>query len=60
MNEPLVVALPRAPGRLPGQPRPMGVTPDAAGVNVAVWAPDAAQVEFCLFGSSGTTDVPDT
>lgn len=38
----------------------MGVTPDAAGVNVAVWAPDAAQVEFCLFGSSGTTDVPDT
>lgn len=38
-----------------GRPRPLGVTPvDSDGtdaVNVAVWAPDARLVEFCVFGA---------
>src|SRR3954463_6381402 len=32
-----------------GAPEPLGVTADAAGVNVAVVAPDATAIEFCLF-----------
>jgi len=38
-------ALPRV---LPGAPAPLGVTPDAGGVNVAVIAPGADAVELCL------------
>lgn len=33
----------------------MGVTPEQGGVNVAVWAPEANQIEFCLF-SAGTEE----
>ncbi|MGO3151600.1 MAG: glycogen debranching protein GlgX [Galactobacter sp.] len=35
-----------------GRPYPMGVTADAEGVNVAVWAPEAEAIEFCLFPSA--------
>ena len=35
-----------------GVPEPLGVSADAAGVNVAVVAPDAAAVEFCLFDAT--------
>ncbi|MFV0434162.1 MAG: glycogen debranching protein GlgX [Leucobacter sp.] len=34
----------------PGRASPLGVTADSRGVNVAVWAPEATRVEFCLFG----------
>ncbi|WP_261574472.1 glycogen debranching protein GlgX [Frankia gtarii] len=36
-------------GPLPGQPGPLGVLWDGAGVNIAVAAPGAEAVEFCLF-----------
>lgn len=32
-----------------GTPAPLGVTVDGDAVNVAVWAPEATTVEFCLF-----------
>ncbi|MDO9706951.1 glycogen debranching protein GlgX [Paracraurococcus lichenis] len=32
-----------------GRPEPLGATADAAGVNVAVVAPDATAIELCLF-----------
>ncbi len=32
-----------------GRPWPLGVTVDSAGVNVAVYAPDASALYFCLF-----------
>jgi len=32
-----------------GTPAPLGVTADGDAVNVAVWAPEATTVEFCLF-----------
>ncbi|MGO1949514.1 MAG: glycogen debranching protein GlgX, partial [Mycobacteriaceae bacterium] len=37
----------------PGRPWPLGVTPEGTGVNVAVWAPEADRVEFCVFGGDG-------
>jgi glycogen operon protein len=40
-----------------GLPEPLGVTLDAEGVNVAVVAPDATAVEFCLFDATGTREV---
>ncbi|WP_307874087.1 MULTISPECIES: glycogen debranching protein GlgX [unclassified Frankia] len=39
---------PALPLVLPGAPVPLGVTPDADGVNVAVVAPGADAVELCL------------
>ncbi|MDN6353920.1 MAG: glycogen debranching enzyme GlgX, partial [Corynebacterium sp.] len=38
------------------RPWPLGVTPTGTGVNVAVWAPDADQVEFCVFSGGQGTD----
>ncbi|MGK0741464.1 glycogen debranching protein GlgX [Leucobacter sp. Z1108] len=35
-----------------GRPWPLGVTPDSGGVNVAVWAPEATLLEFCLFDAN--------
>ena len=35
-----------------GAPEPLGVTADAAGVNIAVVAPDATAIEFCLFDAT--------
>lgn len=40
-----------------GWPEPLGVTADAAGVNVAVVAPGATRVEFCLFDATGTVEL---
>jgi glycogen operon protein len=35
-----------------GAPEPLGVCADTAGVNVAVVAPDATAIEFCLFDAT--------
>ncbi|MFC7477452.1 glycogen debranching protein GlgX [Dankookia sp. GCM10030260] len=35
-----------------GTPEPLGVTADAAGVNIAVVAPDATAIEICLFDAT--------
>jgi glycogen operon protein len=37
----------------PGAPEPLGVTPDAHGVNVAVYSAQATAIEFCLFDGDG-------
>nr|HRM68655.1 hypothetical protein [Thauera phenylacetica] len=46
-----------APALRPGQPWPLGASlaEDAgeAGVNFAVWAPDAEAIELCLFDAAG-------
>ena len=36
-----------------GRPFPLGVTLEDDGVNIAVWAPEASRVWFCLFGGAG-------
>ncbi len=36
-----------------GFPEPLGVTPDAGGINVAVYSHNATSVEFCLFDATG-------
>lgn len=41
----------RADRVTPGLPWPLGVTLDEYGANVAVWAPEASAVMFCLFDS---------
>jgi glycogen operon protein len=40
-----------------GRPEPLGVTPDAEGVNVAVWSAHAEAIEFCLFDAAGEAEV---
>ncbi|MDT3445865.1 glycogen debranching protein GlgX [Pseudofrankia sp. BMG5.37] len=40
---------------LPGAPYPLGVLPDAGGVNIAVLAPGADAVEFCLLDSDSSS-----
>src|SRR5579872_6534344 len=40
-----------------GAPEPLGVTADAAGVNVAVFSAHATKIEFCLFDDTGTHEV---
>lgn len=47
-----------APGPLlqtlvPGRPWPLGATLCEAGVNFAVWAPDATAIDLCLFDDAG-------
>jgi len=37
----------------PGAWDPLGVTLDAAGANVALWAPGADSVDLCLFDDDG-------
>ncbi len=39
-----------------GRPWPLGVTPDADGMNVAVWAPAATRVEMCVFPDDAGTE----
>lgn len=39
-----------------GSPQPLGVTRAADGVNVAVHAPDAERIEFCLFSEDGSRE----
>ena len=38
----------------PGRLEPLGVTPDADGANVAIWAEHADRVFLCLFDDDGT------
>ncbi len=40
-----------------GLPEPLGVTPWGEGVNVAVVAPDATALWFCLFDATGTVEL---
>ena len=40
-----------------GLAEPLGVTADADGVNVAVVAPAASAVDFCVFDATGTVEV---
>ena len=36
---------------------PLGVTPDATGVTVAVFSANATHIEFCLFDETGKTEI---
>ena len=36
-----------------GSPEPLGVTPDDAGANVAVFSAQATAMAFCLFARAG-------
>ena len=40
-----------------GRPEPLGVTPDAQGVNVAVFSAHATAIEFCLFDARGEKEL---
>jgi glycogen operon protein len=40
-----------------GAPEPLGVTPDAGGVNVAIFSANATDIEFCLFDAEGAREV---
>lgn len=40
-----------------GRPEPLGVTPAADGVNVAVFSAHAEAIEFCLFDAAGDTEL---
>ncbi len=40
-----------------GRPDPLGVTPDAQGVNVAVFSAHATSIEFCLFDAQGQIEL---
>ena len=42
---------------LPGKPTPLGSTPDAAGVNFAVFSAHAEKIELCLFDESGEFEI---
>jgi len=42
---------------LPGKPTPFGSTPDAAGVNFAVFSAHAEKIELCLFDETGTLEL---
>ena len=41
-----------------GQPHPMGATPDAYGVNFAIFLPHATRVELLLFDAHDGIDEP--
>ena len=54
MRRPAPPPVPVPPPRpTAGRPFPLGVTPDAAGANVAVFSSRAARIELCLFDPSG-------
>jgi isoamylase len=42
---------------LPGSPYPLGATPDALGVNFAVFSANAQKIELCIFDSSGRKEL---
>lgn len=42
---------------LPGKPAPFGSTPDAAGVNFAIFSAHAEKIELCLFDNSGAHEI---
>jgi len=46
-----------APTLLPGKPFPLGSTPDAAGVNFAIFSAHAEKIELCLFDETGEAEV---
>jgi glycogen debranching enzyme GlgX/4-alpha-glucanotransferase len=39
-----------------GRPEPLGVTPDAEGINIAVFSAHATAIELCLFDAAGETE----
>ena len=39
-----------------GRPAPLGATPVAGGLDIAVWAPDATAVEVGLFDADGQAE----
>lgn len=41
----------------PGSHEPLGVTPTATGVNVAVFSAHATRIDFCLFDATGTREL---
>ena len=42
---------------LPGRPSPLGSTPDAAGVNFAIFSAHAEKIELCLFDDAGQIEL---
>ena len=57
MTQPVTAAAGRAPIDVhPGQPTPMGATPDPVGTNFAVYSSSASEggVSLCLFADDGT------
>jgi len=42
---------------LPGKSAPFGSTPDAAGVNFAIFSAHAENIELCLFDETGTIEI---
>ncbi len=42
---------------LPGKPAPFGSTPDAAGVNFALFSAHATKIELCLFNETGEREL---
>jgi len=47
----------RAAQLQPGLPWPLGAEVTPEGVNLAVWAPDATGVEWCVFDDAGQTEI---
>jgi glycogen operon protein len=41
----------------PGTPWPLGATLAGGGVNLAVWAPDATRIDWCLFDVDGGDEI---
>ncbi len=42
---------------LPGKPTPFGATPDAAGVNFAIFSAHAEKIELCIFDTQGQQEL---
>ncbi|MEO8299589.1 MAG: glycogen debranching protein GlgX, partial [Burkholderiales bacterium] len=40
-----------------GKPWPLGTQVDGRGANLAVWAPDATRVDWCVFDDTGTLEL---
>ncbi len=40
-----------------GSPEPLGVTPNASGVNVAIFSAHATRIEFCFFDGTGQMEL---
>src|SRR5690606_4410397 len=46
------------PDRLsPGQPYPLGATPDGLGVNFAVFSANASRIDLCIFDAKGRKEL---
>lgn len=56
-NRKSAAALPAGLDLGPGRPGPLGATPDAGGVNFAVFSAHAEAIELCLFDESGAIEI---